>query len=41
MLSFALGDESLVVHYGNGGSWGIQEKCEEPKKETRNLGSGI
>lgn len=41
MLSFALGDESLVIQYGKGGSWGIQGKSEESKKETRNLGSGI
>lgn len=37
VLSFALGDQSLVVQYGKGGSWGIQEESEEPKKENRNL----
>lgn len=36
-----MGMKSLVVRYAGGGGWGTQERFKEPKKEARNLGSGI
>lgn len=40
VLSFAAEDGSLVVQCGGRGSWGTQERAEEPKK-ARNVGFGI